>query len=99
MKGEIMLRYLNIWTPAALFLGLVVALTTPFLGLIVLLGAAFAGLAALGGAIVAAPYLIGHAIRRRRRQHSGAVRQEAALSAGQRNKAQLVLRDARGAAR
>jgi hypothetical protein len=81
-KGPIMLDLLT-WSPAAVFLGIIVILTTPFLGLIALLGLAVAALAALTrAAIVFADRL--------RHERSDMDPQEAT---------QFVIREAKGGAR
>ena len=53
------------WTPAALFLTVVVILTTPFLGVIALLAVLLVALAALAGAVIAAAHELGRSIHRR----------------------------------
>jgi hypothetical protein len=53
------------WTPAAVFLAVVVTLTTPFLGFIALLALLLAALAALAGAVIAAAFELGRSILRR----------------------------------
>lgn len=53
------------WTPAALFLTVVVILTTPFLGFIALLALVLSVLAGLVGAVIAAAYELGRFVHRR----------------------------------
>jgi len=48
------------WSPVAVFLGIIVILTTPFLGLIALLGLAVAALAVLTRAAIVFAHRIGH---------------------------------------
>lgn len=58
------------WTPAALFLTVVVILTTPFLGVIALVALLLSALAVLTGAVIAAADGLGRSIQRRWRERS-----------------------------
>jgi hypothetical protein len=74
------------WTPAAVFLAVVVILTTPFLGFIALLALLLSALAVLAGAVIAAADELGRSIQRR---HGLPLR----------HRAPMVIRDAVGRAR